>query len=336
MSGELLLAGVLLVALALYLLGAGADFGGGIWDLLARGPTAKRQRDLIAHAIGPVWEANHVWLVLIVVVLFVGFPHAFSAMATALHLPLTLMLIGIVLRGSAFTFRTYDSGRDDVQRRWGRLFAIASVGTPFMLGVCAGAVSSGRLRVDVLTGEMHSDFITPWFSPFPFAIGAFALALCAFLAASYLTLETQEADLLRAFRSRALGAALACGVAAWGSLLLARTEAPHLYAGLMHRAGALPFQCTTGVVALAAIVALWRKRYASARMLAAAQVSLVVLGWGLAQYPYLIVPDLTLTNAAAAPQVLRATLMVLAVGALVLFPALGYLFMVFKRGTGRR
>src|SRR5207245_2586242 len=124
---------------------AGADFGGGVWDLLAHGPQARAQREVIASAIGPVWEANHVWLVLVVVVLFMGFPVAFATLGTVLHVPLALMLTGIVLRGSAFAFRTYDVRRDATQRRWGRLFAIASLVTPVMLGVCVGAVAAGRV-----------------------------------------------------------------------------------------------------------------------------------------------------------------------------------------------
>ena len=130
-----LVAGVVMVAMVAYIVTGGADFGGGVWDLFAGGPTAARQRDVIAHALGPIWEANHVWLVLVVVLLFVCFPLAFAAIATALHVPLALMLVGIVLRGSAFTFRTYD--RDDAHSRrlWGRTFAIASVITPVMLGV---------------------------------------------------------------------------------------------------------------------------------------------------------------------------------------------------------
>src|SRR5688572_5170487 len=128
-----LLAGAVMVSLNAYVLLGGADFGGGVWDLLAGGPRWKRQRALIAGAIGPIWEANHVWLILVVVLLFSCFPAAFTRMSVTLHIPLTLMLIGIVLRGSAFTFRSYDSQQDDVQRRWGAIFAGASTVTPVLL-----------------------------------------------------------------------------------------------------------------------------------------------------------------------------------------------------------
>ncbi|HLA79552.1 MAG TPA: cytochrome d ubiquinol oxidase subunit II, partial [Vicinamibacteria bacterium] len=140
---ELALAGVLMAALVIYALGGGADFGGGVWDLLASGPRAASQRRTIEQAIGPIWEANHVWLILVIVVLFVAFPPGFAALGTALHIPLALMLIGIVLRGSAFAFRSYGAASDLEARRWGRVFAVASLVTPLTLGWSVGAVASG-------------------------------------------------------------------------------------------------------------------------------------------------------------------------------------------------
>src|SRR5579872_2059367 len=134
--------GIAGVALTAYVLFGGADYGGGVWDLLASGPRRAQQRALIAHAIGPIWEANHVWLILIVVLLFTCFPAAFAVLTTVLHIPLTLLLLGIVLRGSAFTFRAYDATHSAVQERWGMLFAIASVLAPILLGVIVGAIAS--------------------------------------------------------------------------------------------------------------------------------------------------------------------------------------------------
>src|SRR5690349_24769191 len=136
----------MVAALVLYALLGGADYGGGVWDLFAFGPRARRQRQLIAEAISPVWAANHVWLILVIVVLFTAFPPAFAAIATALHIPITLLLIGIVLRGTAFTFRTYDVQRDNVQRRWSLVFSIASIITPVLLGTTLGAIASGTIR----------------------------------------------------------------------------------------------------------------------------------------------------------------------------------------------
>ena len=325
----LCLAGVLMVCLTLYALGAGADFGGGVWDMLATGPRSRAQRDTIAHAIGPIWEANHIWLILVVVVLFVAFPVAFAALATALHIPLTLMLVGVVLRGSAFVFRGYGGGDDAVQLRWGRIFAMASIVTPVLLGVCAGAVASGNIRMR--EGRVVTDFVSAWLAPFPMAIGLFTLTLFAFLAAVYLTVEAREPALREDFRRRALGAAAAVFVAAFGTLGLALLGAPMMGRGLTTEPWAPALHLSTGVAAVAAIWALWSRRFRLARVAAAAQVSLILWGWALAQYPYLIPPDLTI-RAAAAPRItLVLSLWVLGTGALVLFPSLIYLFRVFKR-----
>jgi len=324
----LLLAGVLMVCLTLYALGAGADFGGGVWDMLARGPRSKAQRDTIAHAIGPIWEANHIWLILVVVVLFVAFPVAFAALATALHVPLTLMLVGIVLRGSAFVFRGYGGQDDAMQLRWGRIFAMASVVTPVLLGVCAGAVASGTIRVR--DGRVVTDFVSEWLAPFPLAIGLFTLTLFAFLAAVYLTLETEDPALREDFRARALLAAVAVGALAWVSFLLAGTGAPAIRKGLAREWWSLPFHIVTGLVSVGTMAALWTRRYPLARALAMVQVTLILWGWGLAQFPYLIGPDLSFEAAAAPDSVLKPLLIALAAGAVPTLPALAYLLRVFK------
>ena len=270
------------------------------------GPRARAQRDLIAHAIGPIWEANHVWLILVVVLLFVCFPVAWAALSTALHIPLTLMLVGVVLRGSAFTFRSYDDASDAVQRRWGRVFAIASVLTPLTLGICVGAVASGRVRV--IDGRVLGGFVWPWLSPFPLAVGALALVLFAFLAAVYLTLETRDDALREDFRRRALGAGALLGVLAFGALAIARRDAPLVWAGLSSRPWSFPLHAFIATVAMGALASLWWRSYPLARVLAMLQVTLVVWGWGLGQFPYLVPPDFTFSAAAAPPSVLRAVL----------------------------
>src|SRR5678809_1129908 len=202
----------MVASLVLYALLGGADYGGGVWDLFAFGPRARAQRKLIAAAISPVWEANHVWLILVIVILFTAFPPPFAAIATALHIPITLLLIGIVLRGTAFTFRTYDVQRDDVQRRWSLIFSIASIITPILLGTILGAIASGSIRVE--NGALTTGFFNSWLAPFPFAVGFFALALFAFLAAVYLTVEAGDEALREDFRLRALVSAVAVGVMA--------------------------------------------------------------------------------------------------------------------------
>jgi cytochrome d ubiquinol oxidase subunit II len=330
MSLAVVLAGVMMLALVVYALTGGADFGGGVWDLLARGPRAEAQRRLIADAIAPIWEANHVWLIVVIVVLFTAFPSAFAAITTALHIPLTLMLIGIVLRGSAFVFRAYGSQDERSQRRWSHVFAVASTVTPVMLGVTAGAVASGALPLDPQTGLVQTDFISAWLAPFPFAVGFLALALFAFLAAVYLVHEAEDDALREDFRRRALGAAVATGLFAFVALWLAGEGAPEVRHGLAVGPIALPFQLVTGLAAVAALGALWRRRWALARLAAMAQVGLVVLGWGLAQFPYVVVPDLTFTAAAAPDSVLLPVTIALGAGSVVLVPAFWYLYRVFK------
>ncbi len=298
-----LLAGIIVVALNAYVLLAGADFGGGVWDLLASGPRKTQQRELVAHAIGPVWEANHVWLILAIVLLFTCFPAAFAELGIRLHIPFSLVLIGIVLRGSAFAFRSYGGQRDAVQRRWGRLFASASLITPLLLGT---------------------------------AVGVFALVAFAFLAAVYLTLETEDQPLREDFRRRALGAGVALFFAAVTVLLLARGGAPSLLDDLVFAPWALPLHLLTGVAAVTALGALSRRHYRIARIAAAGQVTLIFWGWPLSQYPNILPPDLAIADVAAPDATLRLALGALVLGAIVLFPSLYLLFRVFKRTSDVR
>ena len=331
LSLEVLAAGTMVVSLTFYALLGGADYGGGVWDLFARGARAREQRELIEHAIGPVWEANHVWLILVVVILFTAFPPAFAVISTALHIPLTLLLVGIVLRGSAFTFRTYDSRRDDVQRRWSYVFSTASVITPVLLGVVLGAIASGRIRAE--GGVVTSGFVWAWLTPFPFAVGLFALALFAYLAAVYLTLEARGGELQEDFRRRALASGVAVGVLALAVFLLAGTGAPKVRAGIGESAWALPLHILTGLCAVGAFYTLWARRYTLARLFAAAQVTFILWGWAFAQFPAVVEPDVTIQSAAAPGITLRLLLGALAAGALVLFPSFFYLFRVFKGQT---
>jgi cytochrome d ubiquinol oxidase subunit II len=318
----------MIVALTFYALLGGADYGGGVWDLFSTGARANRQRALIAEAIGPVWEANHVWLILVVVILFTAFPPAFAAIATALHIPLTLMLAGIVLRGAAFTFRTYDVERDDVQRRWSYVFSVASIITPILLGLTLGAIASGTIRVE--RGFAANGFFRSWLAPFPIAVGFFALALFAFLAAVYLTVEADEFELQEDFRRRALASGVAVGVLALLVFLLSGEGAPSVRAGLSRSAWALPLHGATALCALGAFWTLWRRAYKLARLLAAGQVTLILWGWALAQFPYIVEPDININSAAAPRATLQLLLGALALGALLLFPSFYYLFRIFK------
>jgi cytochrome d ubiquinol oxidase subunit II len=324
-----ILAAVLALSLNAYVLFGGADFGGGVWDLLASGPRRERQRAVIAHAIGPIWEANHVWLILAIVLTFTCFAPVYARLGTILHIPLTLMLVGIVLRGSAFTFRTYDTRGDAAQRRWGRTFASASVITPVLLGVSIGAVASGRVRPMSSAGFVPQ-FVEPWLTPFALSVGVLALVLFAFLAAVFLTMETHDPELCEDFRRRALGAGVAVFFASALVLVLSHDAAPLVRTGLMASSWALPLHLATGVSAIIVLAALWFRRFRLARVAVGLQVSLIFWGWALAQYPLLIPPDLTIANSAAPDSTLRLVLIALGVGGAVLLPSLWYLFQVFK------
>jgi len=326
---EFLIAGVLVIALTIYALSGGADFGAGVWDLLASGPRAHEQHELIAHAIGPIWEANNVWLVLVVVVLFTGFPSAFAAILTALFVPMCLMLIGIVLRGSAFAFRSQLPQRSRSERLLTRAFAVGSIITPIMLGVSLGTLASGRIQLQ--NGVVTTGFFDTWRLPFAWAVGALALALFAYLAALYLAVEAAAQPALSGdFRARGLAAAVVAGVLAALVLVLGRAANPPIAADPLGKPWALPLASATLLSALGAAWALWVRRYYLARALGVIQVVLILWGWAAAQYPFLVPPQLSLYDAAAPPATLRLLLIALIAGALVLFPSFYYLYRVFK------
>src|SRR5437773_5379460 len=327
---EVIVAIFILTSLIVYALMGGADFGGGIWNLLAFGPRAKRQREAIADAIAPIWEANHVWLILVIVLLFTGFPRAFATMMTALNIPMTVMLLGIVMRGSAFVFRKYDV-KDE--RRWNTLFAISSFLTPFFQGVILGALTTGQIRVE--QGRVLTGFMTGGLTPFALSCGVFALGLFAFLAATYLTLDTRdEPDLQEDFRRRALWSGLALAPIGLVVFLTSRQGAPAMYHELT-RWWAPVLLVWTSLFAGVALIAHWLRRFVLARLAAIGQVTLILVGWGLAQYPNLVTPDITVTNAAAPEFTLRLLVIVLGFGAVLLLPSLAYLFYVFKRRERR-
>jgi cytochrome d ubiquinol oxidase subunit II len=325
---ELIIAVFILLSLIVYALMGGADFGGGMWDLLAFGPRAKRQRELIADAIAPIWEANHVWLILVIVLLFTSFPRAFAAMMTALNIPMTAMLLGIVLRGSAFMFRKYDVADDTVQRRWSTVFGVASIFTPFVQGAALGALTTGRIRIE--EGHVVTGFSAGWLTPFALACGVFALGLFAFLAATYMTVDAKdERELQDDFRRRALWSGLALAPVALAVFLTSKEGAPEMCHGLT-RWWAPVLLAWTSLFAVVALAALWLRRFALARLAAIGQVTLILVGWGLAQYPNLIVPDITVSNTAAPESTLRLLVIALGFGAMLLLPSLAYLFYIFK------
>ena len=334
MSPETLVLAVMGLGLVAYVLGAGADFGGGVWDLLARGPRAERQRALVERSIAPIWEANHVWLIFIVVLTFAVFPRAFAVIATAFHVPLLLALIGIVLRGSAFTFRAYGLEPAHRRRWWQRVFAWSSLIGPLFLGVTLGGMSSGH--VEAAGGRVTSGFVAGWTTPFAWMVGAFTLALFALLAAVYLTLDAEREgadDLVHDFRRRTIMAELVAGAAAMLTLWRASVDAPLLFEQLWRSSWSIPVQLATALVAFTVIAAAHTGRHALARIAVIVQVTLVVVAWGLAMDGHLVLPDVRYDQAGALPQVTTPLIWALAGGSVILAPSLYFLFRVFKSPT---
>lgn len=330
MSSAALVAVVLWLSLTAYAVLAGADFGGGVWDILAGGPRAADQRRAVAAAMGPVWEANHVWLIFMITGLFTAFPAAFAALATALYLPFTIALVGIVLRGAAFAFRGHAREAVGQMSPWGVVFGGASILAPFFLASAAAAVGGGF--VVVRGGEVESGYFSGWTTPFALVIGLFATALCSYLAATYLMVENEDdPDLLSDFRHRAVAAGLFSGVLALVALPMAGLEAPRLLGALTGRG--LPLFALALLNGPLALWAVWRAKPRLARLAVIAQVVLVLWAWAVGQWPYLAPPNLTI--ASAAPEsTLDAMLVVIAAGMVLLLPSLWLLFRVFKARRG--
>jgi cytochrome d ubiquinol oxidase subunit II len=320
-------AALLWLSLTAYALLAGADFGGGVWDIFASGPRKQEQRQAVARAMGPVWEANHVWLIFMITGLFTAFPIAFGTLGVALFIPMTVALIGIVLRGAAFAFRAH--GREAVGplSPWGVVFGGSSIIAPFFLGTAAAAVASGAIHVS--GGNVVSGFGAGWTTLFAIVVGLLTVALCAYLAAVYLMVETEDDPHLQSdFRMRAIVASAASGAFAILGLLLAYTEAPRLWADLTGNGLLLLILALiNGPIALWGV---WRLHPRVARVAVATQVVFVLWAWALGQWPYLVPPDLTIVNAAAPNATLRAWLVVITVGMLLVIPSLAVLFRVFK------
>ena len=320
--------GIMFVGLIAYALFGGADFGAGIWDLLAGGTRrGGPQRAVIEHAIGPVWEANHVWLIFVLVVLWTGFPAGFTPVASTLYVPLTLAAFGMIARGAAFAFRKSITTLG-MRRFLGAAFAVSSLVTPYFLGAVVGGVASGRVPQGIATGNV----VTSWVNPTSALGGVLAVLTCAYLSAVFLCLDALRdghPELAEGFRLRALGTAAVTGLVGLAGLFVLRADAPQLADGLFGRA--LPVVALSVLAGLASIVLLVIRRYAVARATASLAVAAILLGWAAAQYPYVLPPDLTIDDAAAGEATLVAMLVSLIIGSCVLVPALVYLYRLFQR-----
>jgi cytochrome bd ubiquinol oxidase subunit II len=321
-------AAVLWTGVTLYAVFGGADFGAGFWTLVARGDErGNRARALIAWAIGPVWESNHVWLIFVLVVLWTGFPEAFASIMSTLFIPLSLAALGIVLRGAGFAFQGV-AARERGRRLATRAFGLSSVMTPFFMGTVAGAVASGRVPI----GNAKGDPVTSWVNPVSLLIGVLFVAAGAYLAAVFLASDARrfgDPDLERYFASRGLGSAVVAGIVAIAGIFVLHADARYIYDGLLNEA--LPLVIASVVFGAAALLFLWRDARRGVRVLAVGAVVAVIWGWGAAQYPYLLPQKLTVADGAAASETLTALLVVFGIAVVVVVPALALLYTLDQR-----
>jgi cytochrome d ubiquinol oxidase subunit II len=325
-------AGMLWVGVTAYAVFGGADFGAGFWSLVAGDHhPGRRARELIDWAIGPVWEANHVWLIFVLVVLWTGFSSAFEAVFSTLFIPLSLAALGIVLRGSGFAFHS------TARRRRGRsaaelLFGLSSLLTPFFLGTVVGAVASGRVPVGNATG----DPVSSWLNVTSVLIGALFVATSAYLAAVFLVSDARRAgaaDLVHYFTARAIGAAIAAGALAVAGLFALHADARFVYDGLT--SDGLPLVIASAICGGAVLVLLHRRARGGARPLAVGAVVTIVWGWGVAQHPYLLPQTLTIDDGAAPSDTLTGLLIVFGAAIVLVIPSLGLLYTLAQRDLVR-
>ena len=321
MSLELAVAAALFVGVLAYAVLAGADFGSGFFDLTAGGTARGAElRTLVDHSIGPVWEANHVWLIYVLVTWWTGFPESFAATMTTLVLPLLLALLGIVLRGASFAFRKYSATLGQA-RLFGAVFAGSSLITPFFLGTVAGGVASGRVPA-----AGYGDVWTSWLNPTSLFGGVIAVGTCSFLAGCFLTADARRSGhdgLAEQLRRRTLVVGVVTGAVVFAALLPLMHDSPTLSDGLTGRAA--PLIVVSGVAGAATLVLLARRRYATARIAAVVAVACVVSGWGVGQYPWLLVDEVRIEDAGGADATLGALLVATALAGVVVLPPLVYL-----------
>lgn len=311
---------ILFVGVIAYGVLGGADFGSGFWDLTA-GSSARgaRPRALVELAVGPVWETNHTWLIFDLVILWTCFPMAFASIMSTLFIPLTLAVFGIVLRGSSFAFRKV-SAKLRYRRLFGIFFATSSIVTPFFFGTVIGAIASGRVPVGNEAGSESSS----WVSPTSFAVGLLAVALCAFSSAILLCRDAQrmgDAELTSWFRRRSITSGVACGLLSL-VVLIALVLDGHSFLSEALTGKALALAGLSGCAAVTAMVLVARDRPAAARYFGAAAVAVVLAGWGVAQYPYLLPTSLTIEQGAAPSGTLSAVFAIVVVALSIIVPSL--------------
>ena len=331
MSAVDVVAAVLVVGLSAYAVLGGADFGAGFWDLTAGGAErGSRIRGMVKRSMSPVWEANHVWLIFVLVVMWTGFPGAFGPVMSTLYVPLFIAMVGIIFRGAAFALRG-EAATVGEARALGGTFALASLIVPFCFGTIVGAVASGAVSVPADS----SDPFGGWTDSTALYTGVLAVACGAYLSAVFLAADAVRAglpDLIEAFRRRALGAAATAGLLAAGGLVVLHENEPALYDGLTS-GGGIVFLAGSAIAGAATLGLLWTARFGPARFSSAIAVGAVIAGLAVAMRPDFLPGELTLADAAATDTTLTALLIAFAVAALVLGPALSLLYRLTLRGT---
>jgi cytochrome d ubiquinol oxidase subunit II len=318
-----------LIGLAFYTVLGGADFGAGWWQLTAgKDSDADRIRDHAHQAMGPVWEANHVWLIFVITVVWTAYPSAFGSIASTLSIPLFIAAVGIIFRGTAYALRAGARTAREL-RAIDTAFAISSILTPFALGTVVGGIASRRVPVGNAAGDQFSS----WLNPTSLLIGVLAVATAAYLAAVFLCADAArlgETTLERKFRTRALAAGLVSGAIALAGLAVLHSDAEPLYHRLLEGRGLIGLLASI-IAGCATLGLVWWKRYEASRYTAALAVAAIIAGWALAQSP-LFLEGLTVREAAAGRDTLVAVTVAVLAGAAILFPSLGLLFRLVLGG----
>ncbi|GAA5032927.1 cytochrome D ubiquinol oxidase subunit II [Marivirga lumbricoides] len=323
----------LCLAILLYLLLGGADFGAGIVELITPVKLREKMRTIAYETIGPIWEANHMWLIITIVILFVGFPTIYTVLSVHLHIPLLLMLLGIIGRGTAFIFRHYDAVKDDMQRIYNIIFTYSSFITPLFLGIIAGSMIAGEIDTNATT--FYSGYIQPWFNYFPISVGLFTVSICGFLAAVFLMGEAADKEIKAAFTRQAKVLNIATVIAGGIVFLAAEIEGISLMRELVTN----PFTLVILLLATASLVLLWyflgKNKKVLTRLIAGFQISMILFAVGLHYFPDFIIlkggNNLSLYNSAAMGKPIITLGWALLIGGVFIIPSLVYLIYSFQR-----
>lgn len=324
----------LCLGILLYFLLGGADFGAGIIELFTSTKNRSRTRKTMYQAIGPVWEANHMWLIIAIVILFVGFPHIYTTMSVYLHIPLLIMLIGIIARGTAFVFRHYDAIKDDMQWLYNRIFRYSSFITPLFLGIIAGSVISGH--IDPEAKDFASAYIWSWLNWFSVSVGLFTVALCGFLAAIYLIGETENKEEQRRFLKKAKYMNIAAVLFGAMVFIAAQIDQIPLIDWVFKNTVGL----TSIILASLSLILLWYllikgQTNIFLRVLAGFQVTMILVAISFAHFPNFIRLKsgnaISLFDTIGPEKTIYSLGLALLLGSVLILPFLGYLFYKFQK-----